>query len=70
MAFGFLFRAESVSYQEGLLFVGVVVVLESALVFLVRFSPETETEERQTKHSLRAARQWLPQIRNAGVGRM
>ena len=56
VAFGFLFRAESISYQEGLLFAGVAVILASALVFLVRFSPETEDEERRTMEEALAAR--------------
>ena len=56
VAFGFLFRAESISYQDGLLFVGVTVLLASALVFLVRFSPETEAEERRTMEEALAAR--------------
>ncbi|MDE2686761.1 MAG: MFS transporter [Chloroflexota bacterium] len=55
--FGFLFRAESISYQEGLLFAGVAVILASALVFLVRFSPETEAEEKRTMEAALAARQ-------------
>ena len=56
VAFGFLFRAESITYQEGLLFIGVAVILASALVFLVRFSPETEAEERRTMEEALAAR--------------
>ena len=56
VAFGFLFRAEGISYQDGLLFVGVAVILASALVFLVRFSPETEAEERRTMEEALAAR--------------
>ena len=56
VAFGFLFRAESISYQDGLLFVSVTVLLASALVFLVRFSPETEAEERRTMEEALAAR--------------
>ena len=56
VAYGFLFRAESISYQEGFLFVGVVVILASALVFLVRFSPETEAEEKRTMEEALAAR--------------
>ena len=56
VAYGFLFRAESITYQDGLLFVGVVVLLASALVFLVRFSPETEAEERRTMEEALAAR--------------
>ena len=55
--FGFLFRAESISYQEGLLFIGVAVILASALVFLVRFSPETEAEEKRTMEAALAAKQ-------------
>ena len=56
VVFGFLFRAESISYQEGLLFVGVTVLLASAMVFLVRFSPETEAEEKRTMEEALAAR--------------
>ena len=56
VAFGFLFRAENISYQDGLLFVGVVVILAAALVFLVRFSPEAEAEERRTMEEALAAR--------------
>ena len=56
VAFGFLFRAENITYQDGLLFVGVAVLLASALVFLVKFSPETEAEERRTMEEALAAR--------------
>ena len=56
VAFGFLFRAENITYQDGLLFIGVAVLLASALVFLVRFSPETEAEERRTMEEALAAR--------------
>ena len=56
VAFGFLFRAESITYQDGLLFIGAAVILASALVFLVRFSPETEAEERWKMEEALAAR--------------
>ena len=56
VAFGFLFRAESITYQDGLLFIGMAVILASALVFVVRFSPETEAEERRTMEEALAAR--------------
>ena len=56
VAFGFLFRAESITYQDGLLFIGMAVILASALVFLVRFSPETEAEERWKMEEALAAR--------------
>ncbi len=57
VAFGFLFRAESISYQEGLLFIGAAVILSAALVFVVRFSPETEASERRILNAALAARQ-------------
>ncbi len=47
VAFGFLFRSESLGYAEALLIVGVAVILASALVLVVRFSPETERAEKR-----------------------
>ena len=47
VAFGFLFRSESLGYADALLIVGVAVILASTLVLAVRFSPETERAERQ-----------------------
>ena len=47
VAFGFLFRSESLSYADALLIVGLAVVVASSLVLAVRFSPETEREERR-----------------------
>ncbi len=47
VAFGFLFRSESLGYADALLIVGVAVILASTLVLTVRFSPETERAERQ-----------------------
>jgi len=42
---GFLFKAESLSYQEGLFYLGVAVIICSFAALLVRFSPETIAEE-------------------------
>ena len=47
VAFGFLFRAENLSYADALLIVGVTVIVASSLVLAVRFSPETEREEKR-----------------------
>ena len=56
VAFGFLFRAESLTYTDALMIVGVVVLIASALVFVVRFSPETERAERTAMDNALAAR--------------
>ena len=56
VAFGFLFRSESLTYTQGLLVVGIVVLCAAALVFAVRFSRETETAERATLDRALAAR--------------
>ena len=56
VSFGFLFRMESLDTQGALLIVGLVVIAASAMVFLVRFSPERETEERQAIQSALASR--------------
>ena len=47
VAFGFLFRMESLATADALMIIGVAVLFAAALVFLVRFSPEREAEERQ-----------------------
>ena len=47
VAFGFLFRAESLTYADALLIVGIVVIVASSLVLAVRFSPETERAEKR-----------------------
>ena len=46
VAAGFLFRMESLSTELALLGLGMAVVAVSGAVMLVRFSPETEAEER------------------------
>ncbi len=56
VAFGFLIRAENLSYADALLVVGVAVLIASSLVFLVRFSRETERAERQVLDNALAAR--------------
>ena len=56
VCFGFLFRAESLTYTDALMIVGVVVLIASALVFVVRFSPETERAERTALNNALAAR--------------
>ena len=43
----FLFRMDSLSTEMALLYLGATVTAASALVFVVRFSPERETEERR-----------------------
>ena len=47
VAFGFLLRSENLGYADALLIIGVTVLLASALVFTVRFSPETERAEKR-----------------------
>ena len=56
VAFGFLFRSESLTYTDALMIVGVVVLIASALVFVVRFSPETERAERTALNNALAGR--------------
>ena len=56
VAFGFLFRSESLSYTQGLLIVGIVVLCAAGLVFAVRFSRETEAAERTALEQALAAR--------------
>ena len=59
VAFGFLFRSESLSYADALLIVGVAVILASALVLVVRFSPETERAEKRAIDQAMADRRGL-----------
>lgn len=47
VAAGFLFKSESLTYAEGLMYLGFAVMVCSAFTFLVRFSPEVlEREDR------------------------
>ena len=43
---GFLFRSESMTTEQALLLIGIAVILIAPLVFLVRFSPQTEASEK------------------------
>ncbi|MDI5919240.1 NarK family nitrate/nitrite MFS transporter [Halomonas sp. LR5S13] len=45
VAAGFLFRSESLSYQQGLFYLGVAVIIAALCTLLVRFSPEVEAQE-------------------------
>ncbi len=47
VAAGFLFRSESLSYQQGLFYLGIAVLIASLCALVVRFSPEVEAEEAQ-----------------------
>ncbi|SEM04906.1 MFS transporter [Halomonas daqiaonensis] len=45
VAAGFLFRSEALSYQQGLFYLGIAVIIASLCVLVVRFSEEVETQE-------------------------
>lgn len=51
VAAGFLFRAESLSYQQGLFYLGMAVTVAAFFTLLVRFSPETLAEEERAYHT-------------------
>ncbi|WP_259781070.1 NarK family nitrate/nitrite MFS transporter [Aestuariispira ectoiniformans] len=46
VAAGFLFKSEALSYQDGLFYLGVAVVICSFAALAVRFSPETIAQEK------------------------
>lgn len=46
VAAGFLFKSESISYQQGLFYLGLAVIGASFCALLVRFSDETHAEEK------------------------
>ncbi|MHB0777652.1 MFS transporter [Halomonas sp. WWR20] len=50
VAAGFLFRSESLTYQQGLFYLGVAVLLASFCALLVRFSPQVLAEEDAAYH--------------------
>ncbi len=60
VAAGFLFRAESISTQDALLTLGVVVACCSALALAIRFSPKTVAEEKEAYSRALAERDALP----------
>lgn len=57
VAAGFLFKVESLSYGQGLLFLGCAVLVCSAFAFAVRFSPEVVAEEEGLLKEALAARE-------------
>ncbi len=60
VAFGFLFRSESLSTQSALMIIGIAVALASVLVFAVRFSRETERAEQRALDNALAIRAGIP----------
>ncbi len=60
VAVGFLFRSESLAYQDGLLYLGIAVMCCSVLAFAVRFSPETLKDEQQRLSDALARRDAVP----------
>ena len=59
VAAGFLFRVESLTIADALMLIGIVVVAIAPLAFLVRFSPQTEAEERSAIQGALARRRAL-----------
>ena len=57
VAAGFLFKSESITYQQGLFYLGVAVVCVSVLVLAVRFSPEDIKERDEALAEALADRQ-------------
>ena len=60
VAFGFLFRSESLSTAGALFIVGIAVVLASGMVFAVRFSRETERAEQMVLNNALTIRSGMP----------
>lgn len=56
VAFGFLFRIETLAISQAFLFIGIAVLAASALVFAVRFSASREAEERRALDAALASR--------------
>lgn len=59
VAAGFLFRAESITMQQGLLYLGAMVVVASVATVLVRFSPAVQAAEKKAFDAALAERQRL-----------
>ncbi len=64
VAFGFLFRIETLAISQAFLYIGIAVLAASALVFAVRFSASREAEERRALDTALAARRGVvaPQV--------
>lgn len=59
VAAGFLFRAESITMQQGLLYLGGIVAIASIATVLVRFSPAVQAAEKKAFDAALAERQRL-----------
>lgn len=59
VAAGFLFRAESITMQQGLLYLGAMVAVASVATVLVRFSPAVQAAEKKAFDAALAERQRL-----------
>ena len=59
VAAGFLFRIESLTFGDALMLIGIVVVAVAPLAFLVRFSPQRESEESSLMQEALASRRAL-----------
>lgn len=57
VAAGFLFRSESLSYEQGLLFLGLAVVTCSLFALMVRFSPDVVAAEDEALQKAMAERE-------------
>ena len=60
VAAGFLLRSESVTLEEGFLYLGIVVACVAPLALLVRFSQTAEAEERERLEAALRERQSVP----------
>ena len=59
VAAGFLFRSESITMQQGLLYLGIMVAVASVGTVLVRFSPAVQAAEKKAFDAALAERQRL-----------
>ena len=59
VAAGFLFRSESITMQQGLLYLGIMVAVTSVATALVRFSPAVQDAEKKAFDAALAERQRL-----------
>ena len=59
VAAGFLFRSESITMQQGLLYLGIMVAVASVATSLVRFSPAVQNAEKEAFDAALAERQRL-----------
>jgi NNP family nitrate/nitrite transporter-like MFS transporter len=66
VAAGFLFKAEGISYQQGLLILGAAVTVISLVTFLVRFSKDAEeVEKAELKDCLKIKEESLDEVEPA-----